>query len=88
MSLQNNLELAQATLLFNFALLFSGTRDGLMHLQYQRNLLVTMCRPLLVPGVLFAKSSMLSSPTEPIDDWTQWIATESWKRLVFFTWCE
>ncbi|PYH40381.1 Zn(II)2Cys6 transcription factor domain-containing protein, partial [Aspergillus saccharolyticus JOP 1030-1] len=85
-SLQNNLELAQATLLFNFSLLFSGTRENLMHLQYQRNLLVTMCRPLLIPSVLFAKSSMLSNGSVATGIWTQWIATESWKRLVYFTW--
>ncbi|OGM44706.1 hypothetical protein ABOM_007376 [Aspergillus bombycis] len=85
-SLQNNLELAQATLLFNFALLFGGTREGIMHLQYQRNLLVTMCRPFLVPCVLFAKNDMLSSASVPTTDWHQWITIESWKRVVYFTW--
>ncbi|KAJ5390545.1 uncharacterized protein N7496_001613 [Penicillium cataractarum] len=86
LSLQNNLELAQATLLFNFALLFGGTRHNAMHLQYQRNLLVTMCRPLLVPGILFAKSAILSDQHMPIGDWAAWIATESCKRLVYFAW--
>lgn len=59
-----------------------------MHLQYQRNLLVTMCRPLIIPSVLFAKSSMLSNASVATGNWTQWIATESWKRLVYFTWCK
>ncbi|KAF9885222.1 hypothetical protein FE257_000582 [Aspergillus nanangensis] len=86
LSLQNNLGLAQATLLFNLALLFGGTREGIMHLQYQRNVLVTMCRPLLVPNVLFAKSYMLSAASVLITDWTRWIALESWKRVVYFTW--
>ncbi|KAJ6016351.1 hypothetical protein N7540_010942 [Penicillium herquei] len=88
LSLQNNLELTQATLLFNFALLFGGTRDNLMHLQYQRNLIVTMCRPLLVPGILFAKSGLLSDTNMQIADWSGWINTESWKRLVYFAWSE
>ncbi|KAJ5959262.1 uncharacterized protein N7479_006412 [Penicillium vulpinum] len=86
LSLQRNLELSQATLLFNFALLFGGTREGLMHLQYQRNLLVTMCRPLLVPGALFAKCGLLANASVPTRDWTRWIMMESWKRLVYFTW--
>lgn len=86
--MQNDLELAQATLLFNIALLFGGSREGMMHLQYQRNVMVTMCRPLLVPGILFAKSWMLSNASAPNEDWSRWVATESWKRLIYFTWCK
>ncbi|KAJ5667408.1 hypothetical protein N7507_003272 [Penicillium longicatenatum] len=86
LSMQNDLELAQATLLFNFALLFGGTREGMMHLQYQRHVLITMCRPLLVPGILFAKSWILSNASIPNADWSRWVATESWKRVIYFTW--
>ncbi|PWY72801.1 hypothetical protein BO83DRAFT_378746 [Aspergillus eucalypticola CBS 122712] len=85
-AMQNDLELAQTTLLFHFTLLFGGTREGMMHLQYQRNVLVTMCRPLLVPGILFAKSWVLSNASVSGEDWSQWIIKESWKRLVYFTW--
>lgn len=84
--MQNDLELAQATLLFNMSLLFGGSREGLMHLQYQRNVLVTMCRPLLVPGILFAESWMVSNVKVPYEGWGRWVATESWKRLIYFTW--
>ncbi|KAJ9255177.1 transcriptional regulator family: Fungal Specific TF [Paecilomyces variotii] len=88
-SLQNNLELAQATLLFNLALLMGGTREGIMHVQYQRSVLVTMCRPLLIPGVLFEQSHILSTTSMLTEDWSRWIVTESWKRLAYFTWvCE
>lgn len=86
--MQNDLELAQTTLLFNISLLFGGSREGMMHLQYQRNVLVTMCRPLLVPGILFAKSWMLSNASVPNEDWSRWVVTESWKRVVYFTWCK
>ncbi|KAJ5533543.1 hypothetical protein N7494_010095 [Penicillium frequentans] len=86
LTMQNDLELAQTTLLFNISLLFGGSREGLMHLQYQRNVLVTMCRPLLVPGILFAKSWMLSNASIPNEDWSRWVVTESWKRVVYFTW--
>ncbi|KAJ5809236.1 uncharacterized protein N7503_001454 [Penicillium pulvis] len=86
LTMQNNLELAQTTLLFNIALLFGGSREGMMHLQYQRNVLVTMCRPLLVPGILFAKSWILSNTSVPNVDWSRWVATEAWKRVIYFTW--
>ncbi|KAJ5628764.1 hypothetical protein N7490_010992 [Penicillium lividum] len=86
LTMQNDLELAQATLLFHFALLFGGNREGMMHLQYQRNVLVTMCRPLLVPGILFAKCWIASNATVLTEDWSRWVATESWKRIIYFTW--
>ncbi|KAJ5751953.1 hypothetical protein N7520_008870 [Penicillium odoratum] len=86
--MQNDLELTQATLLFHFALLFGGNREGMMHLQYQRNVLVTMCRPLLVPGILFAKCWIASNATVLTEDWGRWVATESWKRVVYFTWSD
>lgn len=86
--MQNDLELAQTTLLFNISLLFGGSREGMMHLQYQRNVLVTIFRPLLVPGILFAKSWMLSNASVPNEDWSRWVATESWKRVIYFTWCK
>jgi hypothetical protein len=59
-----------------------------MHFQYQRNMLVTMCRPLLMPNILFAKSCMSSAFSLRAGDWALWIATESWQRIVYFTWCE
>lgn len=49
-------------------------------------MLVTMCRPLLSHGVLFAKSGMLSDASSAFQDWTKWVTTESWKRLVHFAW--
>lgn len=86
MSLQNDLELAQATLLFTLSLLLGGSQEGIMYAQYQRNMIITMCRPLFVPTLLFGKSCMLSKATISAADWSRWINDESWKRIAYYTW--
>jgi hypothetical protein len=88
LSLQNDLALAQTLVLFNFALLSRGTREGIMHVQYQRNILVTMCRPLLTPGLLFKRNMIPSGANISLADWSRWIVVESWKRVAYFTWRE
>ncbi|KAL2832309.1 hypothetical protein BJY01DRAFT_260258 [Aspergillus pseudoustus] len=85
--LQNDLAMAQTMVLLNFSQLLRGTRQAIMQVQYQRNILVTMCRPLLSPGLLFEwRESFASDVGVSLRDWPRWIAIEAWKRVVYFTW--
>lgn len=85
--LLGDLQLAQTALLFTLSLIFGGKREDIMFALYQRNMLTTICRAVLRPGILFEKQTE-SNSDETTSEWLQWIRIESWKRLVYFTWGE
>ncbi|OJJ08764.1 hypothetical protein ASPVEDRAFT_66629 [Aspergillus versicolor CBS 583.65] len=85
-SLQNDLALAQTMVLLDMCLILGGTREGIMYVQYQRNILVTMCRPLLGPSLLFKGEAIPTSGDLSVRDWARWALVESWKRVVYFAW--
>lgn len=84
-SFEDDIHLAQATLLFVFAMTFIGKREAMIQAQYLRNLLITMCRPFLAASVLFQG---VRGKRADIGDnsWSDWVKTESWTRVVYFTW--
>src|SRR4051812_34818977 len=87
LSICADISFLQAILLLQFSMLFSGTKQGVLNLQYQRNLLITLLRPITSHhGSIFWRC-------EPISDmgdaqWHRWIKRESWIRLLYFTWCK
>lgn len=74
--------------LLDMCLILRGTREGIMYVQYQRNVLVTMCRPLLGPSLLFKGETIPTSGDLSVRDWARWALVESWKRVLYFAWCE
>ncbi|KAF9889807.1 hypothetical protein FE257_006897 [Aspergillus nanangensis] len=77
---------AQSVLLYNIYLLFHGTKETLYELQYQRNIIITLCRPFLVGhGSAFNHSSPPDLSTEE-NEWSSWVETESWRRTIYFAW--
>jgi hypothetical protein len=83
-----DLPLAQGIFLFNLCQLFHGTRAEFLKLQYQRNILITLCRLHMAQA-----SSMFNMEVSPDaeghhDAWQVWIREESWRRLTYATWSE
>ncbi|KAL2837588.1 fungal-specific transcription factor domain-containing protein [Aspergillus pseudodeflectus] len=81
-----DLPLAQGIFLFNLCQLFHGARGEFLKLQYQRNILITLCRLHMAQA-----SSMFNMEVSPDaeghhDAWQVWIREESWRRLTYATW--
>ncbi|KAL9562743.1 hypothetical protein ACKAV7_013095 [Fusarium commune] len=80
-----DLRFTQAVLLLHNCLLFSGSKQGVLELQYQRNLLITLLRPMIA-----GHGSIFRSPQPPSEgdttQWRTWIMRESWGRLVYYAW--
>ncbi|KAI9041369.1 Zn(II)2Cys6 transcription factor [Aspergillus affinis] len=76
---------AQAVLLHNLSL-FDGSKNTVCTMQYQRNILITSCRPFLVGHASpFTRLSSINLK-ENGESWSQWILSESWKRTIYYTW--
>ncbi|KAE8325362.1 fungal-specific transcription factor domain-containing protein [Aspergillus sergii] len=84
--LDGDLPLAQGIFLLNLCQMFHGTREEFLKLQYQRNMLITLCR------LHMAQTSSIFNAKPGLDDdssrdtWKAWIREESWRRLVYSTW--
>ncbi|OOO04443.1 hypothetical protein OAory_01052900 [Aspergillus oryzae] len=86
--LNGDLPLAQGIFLLNLCQMFHGTREEFLKLQYQRNILTTLCR------LHMAQTSSIFNARSGLDDdscrdtWKAWVKQESWRRLVYSTWSE
>ncbi|KAH8426504.1 fungal specific transcription factor domain-containing protein [Aspergillus melleus] len=81
----DEVHIAQAVLLHNLSL-FDGSKDTVCTMQYQRNILITLCRPFLVGHASpFTRLSSINLK-ESGENWSQWTLSESWKRTIYFTW--
>lgn len=82
----DEVHIAQAVLLHHLSL-FDGSQDTVCTMQYQRNILITLCRPFLVGHA----SPLTSLPSVDLKDtsesWSNWVLSESWKRAIYFSWC-
>ncbi|KAK1144854.1 hypothetical protein N8T08_004867 [Aspergillus melleus] len=81
----DEVHIAQAVLLHNLSL-FDGSKDTVCTMQYQRIILITLCRPFLVGHASpFTRLSSMNLK-EKGASWSQWTLSESWKRTIYFTW--
>ncbi|RAQ63403.1 hypothetical protein COH20_007161 [Aspergillus flavus] len=84
--LDGDLLLAQGIFLLNLCQMFHGTREEFSKPQYQRNMLITLCR------LHMAQTSSIFNAKSGLDDdscrdtWKAWVKQESWRRLVYSTW--
>ncbi|KAH6723076.1 hypothetical protein BKA61DRAFT_565730 [Leptodontidium sp. MPI-SDFR-AT-0119] len=84
----SDISFPQSVLLHNFCMMFKGTKDGYTRFGYQRNLLITLCRPFIARHKSGSHISGDNPEKRHGGDWGAWIECESQRRLVYFTWNE
>ncbi|KAL3480491.1 fungal-specific transcription factor domain-containing protein [Aspergillus californicus] len=81
-----DLALAQGIFLFNLGQLFHGTKGEFLKLQYQRNILITLCRRHMAQASSMFNAENAADGQGSKDTWKAWVREESWRRLAYSTW--